>query len=96
MSFASILGSAIGKSAAYAVDGVTRAGQMTGQFGADLYNSAVDGAGQFGTDLYNSAVDGYTTKAAELSAARAAARKQTPLQVNVARKAKAKAKAITA
>ena len=76
MSFASTLGSVIGKSAAYAGHGAIRAGQLTGQFG---------------TDLYNGAVDGYTTKAAELSAARAAARTQTPLLVNVARKAKTKA-----
>lgn len=74
MSFASAIGSAIGKSAAYAGHGAIRAGQMTGQFGADLYNGVVDG---------------YTSKAAELSAARAAARAQTPLQVTVARKAEA-------
>ena len=65
------LGSFVGKSAAYGVHGVVRVAVGTGRFGADV----VAGASA-----------GYTSKAAELAAARArlaAARGNAPIAISV-------------
>ena len=65
------LGSLIGKSAAYGVHGVVRVAVGTGRFGADVVGGATAG---------------YTSKAAELAAARArlaAARGNTPIAISV-------------
>lgn len=51
------IGAAIGKSAAYTAHGAIRAAQGTGRFGQDVLAGATEG---------------YTSKAAELAAARAA------------------------
>lgn len=51
------IGAAIGKGAAYTAHGAIRAAQGTGRFGQDLVTGAAEG---------------YTTKSAELAAARAA------------------------
>ena len=65
------IGSLIGKSAAYGVHGVVRVAVGTGRFGADVVAGASTG---------------YTSKAAELAAARArlaAARGNAPIAITV-------------
>ena len=65
------LGSFVGKSAAYGVHGALRVAVGTGRFGADVVAGATTG---------------YTSKAAELAAARArlaAARGNTPIAITV-------------
>lgn len=67
------IGAAIGKGAAYTAHGAIRAAQSTGRFGEDLIA---------GTQ------EGYTTKAAELAAARlaVAAQRQAPVAITTTRK----------
>ena len=65
------LGSFVGKSAAYGVHGALRVAVGTGRFGADVVGGATAG---------------YTSKAAELAAARArlaAARGNAPIAISV-------------
>ena len=68
---ANTIGSLIGKGAAYGVHGTVRLAVGTGRFGADVVAGASTG---------------YTSKAAELAAARArlaAARGNTPIAITV-------------
>lgn len=72
--FGAAIGSALGKSAAYAAHGAISAGRYTGQFGADLVAGTREG---------------YATKSAELAERRAQLVAQAPVAVRVKRAARA-------
>ena len=72
--FGKTFGAALGKGAAYTAHGAIRAAQGTGRFGQDVLAGATEG---------------YTSKAAELSAAReriAASRGNAPVAITVTKR----------